>query len=265
MDRQWRSICDAYMRCTSYSRSEMHLWDERPPYDRTQRAETYLTFPDAPRVALGEPRFPEAPDLWKVLRQRRSLRNYTPEPLTLNQLNVLLWAGQGLTADLGDYQVRTAPSSGATFPSETFLFVHAVEGLKPGVYHLDVRGWALEQIAARSDMRAASCSAALDQEAARVSAVNFVWTAVIERCREKYYERAYRYLWWDSAHISENVLLAATAMGLGSCVMGAWYDDEVNALCGIDGEEHTAVLFATVGRVAGQGWKEDRRPPPKAE
>jgi hypothetical protein len=55
----------------------------------------------------------------------------------------------------------------------------------------------------------------------RAAAVNVVWTAVLPRCRDKYHERAYRYIWWDVGHISENLHLAATALGLGSCAMGA--------------------------------------------
>lgn len=265
MDRRWREICDEYMRCTAYSESEWGLWDERPAYDRANRPETYLSFPDAPvRIPLGEPVWPSSePGFWQVLRRRRSLRNFLPDALTLNQLNLLLWGTQGITGDMGDYQLRTAPSSGATYPTETYLLVNAVEGLRPGVYHLSVKDWVLEGLSFHEDMRDLGCAAALGQEAARMSAVNFVWTAVIERCRAKYHERTYRYLWWDAAHIAQNLLLSATAAEVGACVMGAWFDDQLNELCGIDGVEHTTVLFATVGKVQGEDWRADRRPAPK--
>jgi len=93
------------------------------------------------------------------------------------------------------------------------------------------------------------------------AAVNIVWTAVMERCRAKYYERAYRYVWWDSAVVAENFLLAASALDLGACLMGSWYDDLVHELLEIDGEEHFSTLTASVGNVAGKDWLEDRRPP----
>ena len=64
----------------------------------------------------------------------------------------------------------------------------------------------------------------------RYAPVNMIWTAVMERCRAKYFERAYRYVWWDSATIGQNFLLGANALGLGACLMGSWYDDLAHEL-----------------------------------
>ena len=86
---------------------------------------------------------------------------------------------------------------------------------------------------------------------AREAAVSFIWTTVIERCREKYHERAYRYIWWDAGIIAENLYLAGEALGLGVCSAGAWFDSVAHEYLGIDGVEHFSVLFASVGRVAG--------------
>jgi SagB-type dehydrogenase family enzyme len=260
MHPEWRRICDEYMQATSYSPDEMDEgWKDRH-YDRESRPETYKTYPAAPRVALGQPDFPPAPSVWDVLGARRSRRNFLPEPLTLNELNVLLWSAQGITADMGDYQLRTAPSAGALYPVETYIVAQQVEGLSPGLYHLDVRGWGLELLR-EGDLRQEATHALLDQGMCRHAGVNFLWTAVMERCRRKYYERAYRYVWWDAGHVCENTMLAATALGLGTTAMGAWYDDTAHTLLGIDGVEEFSVLTATVGRVKGEDWLEDRRPP----
>jgi SagB-type dehydrogenase family enzyme len=211
-------------------------------------------------VPLGAPAFPKGVDLWKTFAQRRSKRNFLPEPLSLNDLNVLLWSSQGITADMGDYQLRTAPSSGALYPIETYLVVNAVKGLVPGVYHLDVENWCLEGIRL-GDFRAAGHTALRGQSMTEHAAVNVIWTAVMERCRAKYYERAYRYVWWDSAAVMENFLLAATGLGLGACAMGSWYDDLVHKLLEIDGTAHFSTLTASVGQIEGKDWLTDRRPP----
>ncbi len=264
MHPDWQRICDEFMQATSYSPAEMDEgWKDRS-YDRDQRPETYLTYPGKPRVALGTPTFPEGPSLWQALGERRSRRNFLDTPMTLNELNVLLWAASGITADAGDYQLRTAPSAGALYPIETYLTVHRVEGLAPGLYHLDVRGWALERLR-DGDLAEEATTALLDQGMCRHAGVNLFWTAVLERCRRKYYERAYRYVWWDVGHVCENAWLAATGLGLGMTCMGAWYDDLAHTLLGIDGVEHFSVLTATVGRVQGDSWQEDRRAPPKPE
>ena len=97
----------------------------------------------------------------------------------------------------------------------------------------------------------------------RHAPVNVIWTAVLERCIAKYFERAYRYIWWDSATIAENFHLTATALGLGSSLMGSWYDDQVHELLEIDGVGHFSVLTASVGRIEGVDWLKDRRPPPR--
>ncbi|OHB71937.1 MAG: dehydrogenase [Planctomycetes bacterium RBG_16_43_13] len=263
MHPNWRKICDEYIKATSYDPAEMEEGWKGRKYDNKNRPPTYLTYPDAKvRIPLGEPQFTPSTDLWKLLRNRRSKRNFLPIPLTFNELNILLWGMQGITADMGDYQLRTTPSSGALYPIETYLLVNRVDGLKQGLYHLDVKGWTLEGLKLE-DVADISYKVSMEQELAKISAVNFVWTAVMERCRAKYYERAYRYIWWDVGHIAENLHIVGNAIGLGVCSVGAWYDSEANKYLGIDGVGHFSVLFASVGKVEGEDWKKDRRPPNK--
>ena len=57
----------------------------------------------------------------------------------------------------------------------------------------------------------------------------FIWTGVLNRAMWKYRERAIRYLFLDAGHICQNLMLAATALGLGVCPVGAFFDDEVEA------------------------------------
>jgi len=80
--------------------------------------------------------------------------------------------------------------------------------------------------------------------------VVFVWSAIPRRTMSKYGNRGMRYVFMDVAHICQNVLLAAAAMGLGSCPVGAFFDDEVNELFGLDGVEESVVYLATVGQPA---------------
>jgi len=77
-----------------------------------------------------------------------------------------------------------------------------------------------------------------------------MWTAVFERCRWKYGERAYRYVYLDAGHIAQNLALAAVSLGLGSCQIAATFDDEVNELLGVDGEEESVLYMSVIGRPA---------------
>jgi SagB-type dehydrogenase family enzyme len=82
---------------------------------------------------------------------------------------------------------------------------------------------------------------------AAMAPVVLLWTAVVDRSSWKYRQRAYRYIYLDAGHIGQNIALAAEGLGLGSCAIGALYDDEVNELVGADGRDETAVYLTTVG------------------
>jgi SagB-type dehydrogenase family enzyme len=130
---------------------------------------------------------------------------------------------------------------------ETYLVVHSVEGIEPGVYHYAVERHELDQLQV-GDFRAAVARAALDQKIADWANVVFVWTAVFERSKWKYKQRAYRYVYLDAGHIAQSVALGAVALGLGSCQIAAIYDDEANALLDVDGVGESAIYMTVVGR-----------------
>jgi SagB-type dehydrogenase family enzyme len=83
---------------------------------------------------------------------------------------------------------------------------------------------------------------------AALANVVFIWTAIFQHSKWKYRQRAYRYCYLDAGHIVQNLALAAVALGLGSCQIAALYDDEVNALLGVDGKEESTIYMTVVGR-----------------
>jgi SagB-type dehydrogenase family enzyme len=215
--------------------------------DWANKPGTYKHYPTAGRLALPPPQTAGGAGLWDVLSRRRSARRFESAPLTQAELSQLLWAAQGITLHMERNAFRTAPSAGALYPVETYLVIHSVENVQPGVYHYAVQTHELEQLRT-GDYRLEVASAALDQTmAARANAV-FVWTAVFGRSIWKYRQRAYRYVYLDAGHIAANVALGAVALGLGSCQVGALYDDEANALLGVDGEEESTIYMTVVGR-----------------
>jgi len=198
-------------------------------------------------IALPLPSLEPGKSLWKVLKERRSIRDYSLKSLSLQELSNLLWATQGITDKAFSPCYRTAPSAGALHPIDTYLVVNRVEGLDAGIYWFDVVDFSLT-MKKRGDFSWPIAQAALNQHMARAASVVFVWVAVIHRCRQKYRQRAYRYIYLDCGHIAQNLYLAATAMDLGCCGLAAFFDDEVNDLVDADGQEETAIYLATVGR-----------------
>ncbi len=216
--------------------------------DWERRPERYKSYPEStPRTRLPDPAFGKDVDFWDTVLKRRSVRKFdSGKTLPLGTLSTLLWATQGITAEAGDFHFRTVPSAGALFPIETYLLANSVEGLERGIYHFRPYAFDLELIRP-GEFSKEMAQAALGQEMVAHAHATFVWTAIIERCKWKYRQRAYRYIYLDAGHIAQNLYLAGTASGLGVCGIGALYDDAVNALIGVDGAEETVLYMATAG------------------
>ena len=214
--------------------------------DWNSKPALYKEYPQAKSIEL--PSFePSRPmDLDTALKQRKSVRDFHGKPISLGQLAYLLWASTGIQRVEQGYEFRTAPSAGALYPIETYVIANDVRKLEPGLYHYNIHGHKLEEIR-QGEMRRQITAAALGQDMCARAAAVFVWSAVFERCKWKYGQRAYRYIYLDAGHIAENLALAAVGLGLGTCEIGALFDDDVNAILGIDGDEESVVCMAVVG------------------
>ena len=237
--------------------SEGHLYLKKTRFDRhtldeqirlrIEPTEVFKTYPAAEQVPLPTPSSAQFPaDFWQLLQQRRSSRKFSETPLTLEELSLLFWACQGITGQAGNWLFRTAPSAGALYPIETYVAVDKVDGLAPGLFHFSVRDFVLERLLTNpvGEQVAEAC---LKQRFLSRGAVIFIWSAVMRRNMAKYGHRGGRYILMDAAHICQNLLLAAEAIGRKSCPVGAFFDDELNQLLGLDDEEESVLYLAVVG------------------
>jgi SagB-type dehydrogenase family enzyme len=182
----------------------------------------------------------------QTLKQRKSVREFQPKSISKGQLSYLLWASTGIQRVEDGYAFRTAPSAGALYPIETYVVANNVRTLEAGLYHYSIRTHQLEQLQS-GDLRRQIAAAALGQGMCATASAVFVWSAVFERCKWKYGQRAYRYIYLDAGHIAENLALAAVSLNLGSCAIGALYDGQANTIVGVDGVEESVVCMAVVG------------------
>lgn len=160
----------------------------------------------------------------QALATRRSIREFTVERLTLDEIGMLCWAAQGITDAEG---ARTAPSAGALYPLE----VHVLA--PDGLFRYLPDAHALERIVS-SDRRAALQAAAMDQKAVGDAPVVLVISADPSRIEAKYgRERGQRYVWLEAGHAAQNVLLEAVALGLAGVPIGAFDDDRVAQVLGL--------------------------------
>ena len=171
-------------------------------------------------ISLPAPRTDSDFSVERALRERRSVREFRPRAVTLSEISQLLWAAQGITRRDG---LRTAPSAGALYPLELYLIVGAAQGLEPGIYKYVAARHELVRRVSGEHWRALA-TAALGQESVADAAVVLAFSAVERRTTRKYGSRGVRYVHIEIGHAAQNVLLQATALGLGAVVVGAFDD-----------------------------------------
>jgi SagB-type dehydrogenase family enzyme len=235
-------IGDRYQKETKYSRTTlkggMLDWDNKPS--------AYKEYPGAKRIDLPDFGDVDTGSVLDALKKRKSVRLYSGKPVSPETLSFLLWAAGGIQRVERGMAFRTAPSAGALYPIETYLVIQAVADIAPGIYHYAVKDHGLEELKPGQYGHEIT-QAALGQKMCLNAAVVFVWTAIFQRSKWKYEQRGYRYIYLDAGHIAENLALAATSIGLGTCQIGALFDDEVNSVVGVDGTDESVIYMSVVG------------------
>jgi SagB-type dehydrogenase family enzyme len=196
-------------------------------------------------IALPAPRVEGSVSLEEAIAERRSGREFTDEPLSMAELGQLLWAAQGITSPQGG---RATPSAGATYPLEIYVLCAEVTGVAPGVYHYRPATHDLLSVIG-GDVRTSLCTASLEQQWVEKAPVDIILAAVYERTTERYGERGIRYVHLEAGHAAQNLCLQATSLGLGAVTVGAFSDDEVQALLHLAHDEEPLYVIP-VGRPA---------------
>ena len=206
----------------------------------------YKHYPDKKKIKLPPPSF-KGIVLEEAIKNRRSVREYSDKPLTLEEISQILFSAQGITGEYAGSYLRAAPSAGALYPIEIYLIIQNVEGLEKGIYHYNVLEHSLEFIK-KGDFKNEIFKAGLFQEMFLSAPLTLIYTAIFKRTTYKYDDRGYRYIYIEVGHIAQNVSLQCVSLGLSSCVIGAFFDDMVNKLIEVDGKEESAIYIQTIGK-----------------
>jgi len=186
--------------------------------------------------------------LEETIARRRSVRDFAPEPISQAQLSQILWAAQGLSNASGRY--RTVPSAGATYPLEIFVACgeNSVDGIGEGVYQYNVESHSLRRHY-KGDVRGELALAALDQDFICIAPVDIVICVAYSRTLSTYGGRGERYVHVEVGHAGQNIYLQATALGLVTVAVGAFYDEQVREVLRL-GEEYKPLYIMPVGKPA---------------
>lgn len=173
----------------------------------------------------------------EALNIRRSVRSYKQEALSLEEVSQLLWSAYGVTKAVAVDRLRgglkTAPSAGATYPLELYIYIHNVNGLEQGFYHFIPQGHKLGLLK-KGNFANDLAKVCLSQTFIAEAPVSIIYSAVEERTVSVYGKRGKeRYIPMDLGHSAENVYLQAEAMNMGTCAIGAFSDFDLKKLVGM--------------------------------
>jgi SagB-type dehydrogenase family enzyme len=169
-------------------------------------------------IQLPKPKIISKTSLEEAIFRRRSERSFQKKDLSQEHLSQILWAAQGITDT--HYGFRAAPSAGALYP----LYIYVAKN--DGVFRYIPDGHKLLELT-NEDKRPSLARASLGQNFVREAPVSIVIAANFAITQAKYGPRAFRYVCMEIGHVAENIHLQATAMGLGSVPIGAFWDDVI--------------------------------------
>lgn len=190
-------------------------------------------------------------DFLRVINSRKSHRVYTQTPMELLELSYLLWCTQGVKSVRGKAYatLRTVPCGGARHEFECYLALRNVTGLQDGLYHYLPMKHQIEFLGPKEDLEDFISRSLCEQSwAARANAV-FYYSCVFYRAEWRYGIWAHAPILMDSGHVTENLYLAATSIGLGGCAIAAVDPLAANEAFGLDGAKETVFYAMPVGKI----------------
>jgi SagB-type dehydrogenase family enzyme len=189
-----------------------------------------------------------------VLHRRRSIRAFSSEPVTKQELSSLLKHVWGQTDSrpnaLGDDFLRkTSPSGGALHGAEVYPILINVEGLPQGLYHYSVRRHGLELISQENPAQWVSMACG-DQSWVAEAAALFLTTYKVERLAWKYtFSRGFRAALLEVGHLGQTFGLVATNLELGPLTTIALRDQFLEEKLGLNWRDEPIILMNGVGRI----------------
>lgn len=166
-------------------------------------------------VKLPAPELKSNFSLEQALQERRSIRKYTEDPLTLKEVSQILWAAQGVTDSKTGH--RTAPSAMATYPLELYVAAANVKDLPIGLYHYQPKDHQLALVK-EGDVRPELSA----QPSVKTAPAVFLFTANYERTGKRAGDRSATFVHFEVGHAAQNICLQATALHLGTVTVGGF-------------------------------------------
>jgi len=205
------------------------------------------------QIALNPLKLKINDDFLGTLEKRRSERKFSGEQISLFELFKLLHFSYGITGQAsmiggkGIWNYRAVPSGGALYPLEIYLYLHKCS-LSSGIYHYRPDTESLEVLAENEYMEFIQKNVASGNiEMNNACCVVFI-TSMFQRTMLKYGDRGYRFVLNEVGAVEQNISIICTHLGLKSCILGGYLDDEINRLLGFQGPLETVQGVMVIGK-----------------
>ncbi len=189
------------------------------------------------RVKLPPPRLDGPVSVERALAQRRSIRTYKDEPLSLAEISQILWAAQGITDEKSGK--RTAPSARAMYFLDVYLLAGNVTDLPQGMYLYQPQGHELSKVM-EGDAKAKLFEAAGQAPIEKAPAA-LVIAGQADRATNS------NWMYLEAGHAAENVYLQGVSLGIGTVVMGGFTPDEVKTALNLP-QNQTVIYIMPLGK-----------------
>jgi SagB-type dehydrogenase family enzyme len=189
-------------------------------------------------------------DITKIIDQRKSRRNYIEKEISQEELSFLLWATQGIkeVGPNSSFIRRTVPSGGARHTFETYLAIHQVAGIEPGIYQYIPQSHSLGLLFKDPNLTENCMKVGKGQSFVGKCAVTFIWSCIPYRSEYRYHWESHKLILQDAGHMCQNLYLAVEAIHAGTCAIGAYDQDFSDHYLGLDGNDEFVIYVAPIGK-----------------
>lgn len=199
--------------------------------------------------------------LGDAIVRRRSIRDFTGDPVLLDSFTTIVRATAGVSAnaettlsggDAAHFNLRTVPSGGGLYPVDLYIAALNIKGLSPGIYRYQPIEDKLIEIGTQNKLKELlmSFSGAVDMVKSSNAALIFLYVAKPWRSMRKYGNRGLRFVFQEVGSMSQNSHLAVAGLGLGSVDCASFFEDDAHRTLGLDGVYQSLIHSILIGSIA---------------
>lgn len=192
-------------------------------------------------------------NFFDTILKRRSVRNFSDDSITLEELSTILFYSVGITGEYIETKnyphidLKAYPSAGGLYPLDLYILINNVQEIDKGIYYYDESNNSLKLVVKNFDssrFHEITLSYNLSTEAAFTVYI----LGELKLTGYKYGDRAYRFMNLEAGHIAQNLYLASTAIGAGAVASGGFLDEEILKLIALNNKDIFVLYEIIIGK-----------------